>query len=442
MNDPTKSIHSLYQIVPTMKVLQYTLFALLALFCWCSAEEFQSSSSEESLENPYDADKLCDGIEQVDLSDFNLEQEDIEKLVKKTIEDKTIQEILAGSEVGEDDDEDDDLLNSNTLKVSLNENGLGSVRKVIVTPDKKKLYTKTLKTSEASGILTTSISGTIKTSLNTNSNGDVGFKVDTNTYGNKNILDEHRTITGDLKVLSNATTKVVKKHKANVVETDSQSSSKGKISWEEENVGDEANGNVNVDIQLDSTVNSHSGTVFLSKKCLASKSSSTFTSKLSGDKWNVHVDGTAKGRVYSHIFAADKNGSSVSWTFAKIFSTSKLSIVTGNETFSGSQHGTIKVFVETITRSLGNGEEDGKKMEISNEIKARVETKSTLDKGYKVYGSGGQVLFRNVILELPTSSSNEDAETNIEEIIYGLIRKLPDNLLTNSFINSVMIAVD
>lgn len=398
--------------------------------------------------------ELCHGIEDVDLSEFNLGQNDLDKLMSKTLEDVAIQELqeveYLETENTSEDDEDD---SGKTIKISVRENGLGAVRKVIVTPDHKKVYSKTMKTSETTGEFTTSVSPPSNSSYSVETDGNAKFEVEIDAFGER--PEPHRNVIGEVQVSSNSTTKWVKKHRVNVLKTDTTSCSKGKISYAalENGSSDEK---LMLDMEISSDVHGNSDTVFLSKKCLASKTSSSFETELGSSDWKVNVDGKGRGGAYSHIFYADKNGSSVSWTFVKMTVSSKIKADVGNTSFTGSQYTKIRVFTETVTKPLLNlSTTNSMAVQVSNEIRIGVDTKSSLDNGYKIFSKGGQLLFRNTILQLPGINGIELIENGgldnslgnshtSQEIVLGLVRKQgeAENIMTLPFVNSIMASLE
>jgi len=334
------------------------------------------------------------------------------------------------------------------IKTSVTENGMGVIRKVVVLPSKKRIYAKIMKTIKAQGDFTTSVSGSMKTSVDANTGGKTTFGVDLQIFTPQ--VASHNTITGSANLLANSSTAWIKKGRINVLETKSTSNTGTTLSWSDD---EDSSLTAAGSMHANSSASSTSDTVILSKNCFASKIGVSFNTGASGTGWSSSVVGKGKGGVFTRVILSTANGTSVAWSFAKLSIKTHLEMKGGNWSATGSQKVTVRAFTETITRPVNASAENApQNLEVSNEIKIRVEAKTFLSTGIKVYSTGGQILFRSSKINIPSGATTVDRhESNTEferddaetatMMVGSLIRKqvqADDILMNPSFVNSVI----
>jgi len=375
----------------------------------------------------------CQGMEDVDLSDLAIDVDDLRKQFPKS-SDSQENEIRSEGDGEEFSLED--------IKTGMTENGMGVIRKLVILPSKKKIIAKIEKVSKSSGDFTSSLSGSMNSSVDAKTNGELKFEVDMTVIAPHGNM--HGSLTGDAKVDAKSSTKFVKKGPLRIVETSSTADSDTKMSWSNDDLG-------KGEVEAKMTSSSKSGTALLSKKCFATGIWTKFNTSVDHSEVSSSIVGKGKGGAYTHLLFASKNGS-VAVTFARVTMKTWLSIKGENYTLIGSQYIVVKSFTESISRPVKSEKKDELKMEISNEIKIRVEVKTKLSNGMKVYSTGGQVIFRNSKITVPQKEELEgqslegsegEEETEAAATLMGSahFRKQvqAEEILSNpAFVNSVI----
>jgi len=361
---------------------------VFCILCACFALVLSIDSSESSEENETGHSK-CAGMEEVDLSEFNLHIEDLRQLELKRAQEPDSSDIL-----------EDELYND--LKVSVIQYALGSERKLIITPNRTKIYTKTFKASDTRANLSTTITGSLNTTVTASTTGTENFNIDVTSYGKGQLPST--LVTGDSEIQSNSSSKWVKKYRVNVLETETKSSSDSRIKMAIQQ-SDQADDDVEVELNVSSSVSSVARTLFVSKNCFGTKASSTFNTSIDGTGWSVNITGSGNAGVYSHVLFSNKNGSSATWTFAKVTIKAESQVKAKDV----SEYIVIKSFTETLTRPVPS-DADGITIEVTAVTKIRVEVKSKVSGGYKVYASGGEVVQRKSKVVIPESMMVGEAD--------------------------------
>jgi hypothetical protein len=218
------------------------------------------------------------------------------------------------------------------------------------------------------------------------------------------------------------------------------------VNWKDSTTSPEGAGEV--ELNITSAVSSSADTLVMSKRCFGTKASSSFDSTMTGADWSAEITGTGKAGIYSHVLFSNKNGSSATWTFARVTVKSELAVEGKEHTVS--QYMVLKSFTETITRPVASAV-DGITLEVSTETKVRVEAKAKTSEGYKVYATGGELVQRKSTVLIPGSMLGEgveDAEVDhplmgqesVEIVMANMIRSQvqAEEIIGNPLITSYM----